>query len=429
MMSRVEGWAIIVMLVLLTGGQELRAAGPGYVILTTTNIVSASTQLTNFVASKEGRGFDVSVVANTSTNEGGWCGDTPGATGDTASEFLRQWLQLNYTNDSSEQVIDYVLLIGNPHPDSGDVPMKRTYPYKTGSTVYSYPTDYYYADLTADWNSTPDAYYGKWPEDFDTNDYPIATEVYVGRIPFYGNVEDLDSILAKIIAYESSSTTNAAWRGKALLAMDQNGISMNTAALGEWIKEDALTPMGCNWHRVYDQQYALPETTPCIASNVVSVWTNSSFGVVFWFCHGESTDTDGQVIDVVHVPSLDDSHPVLTFQGSCETAWPETTNNLAYSLLRNGSVSAVGCTRAATFTAASPQSQPSLVPGIEFGYASNIVFSCCDVGRALQNYKASVLPENAEAWRNYVGFNVYGCPAVGLYTTSTTSFAGPKWAH
>lgn len=87
--------------------QESHAQG-NYVILTTSNIVSVSTQLTNFVAAKTARGFQVDVVENTDTASGGWGGEQ----GDDAAENIKAWLVANYTNSSSEQIIDYVLLVG-----------------------------------------------------------------------------------------------------------------------------------------------------------------------------------------------------------------------------------------------------------------------------------------------------------------------------
>ena len=97
------------------GGYAVSADTGRYVIITTSAIQAASSNLMDFVASKEARGFTVQVVT-----EGTW----GGGTGDTAAENIRSWLQANYVSLN----IKYVLLIGNPNPSTGDVPMKMCYP-------------------------------------------------------------------------------------------------------------------------------------------------------------------------------------------------------------------------------------------------------------------------------------------------------------
>lgn len=400
-----------------------RVEGPYYVILTTTNIASQSTQLTNFVASKEARGFDVTVVTNTAA---GW----GGGVGQVASTNIREWLQANYTNDSGAYVIDYVLLLGNPHPTSGDVPMKMSYPGASSPTFQpDYPTDLYYADLTSDWDVDGDGDCGEW-EDRDTSDPPWQTEIFVGRIPFYGSTSDMDLILTKIVTYENANGADMAWRGNALLAMSKDGILFYTDKLGDWIKSSAIVPSGWNCHRIYD--WGSPDTSPCTTNTVIPIWTNSAFGFVTFISHGDETGTSDEVVELDNIPALDNTRPVFMFHGACQNGHPETTNNLAYSLLLHGSVSAVACTREASYAWAwlnppSPQSQTTLTPGFMHGFASNLVFRCEWASPALQNYKALVEPDGADAWINYLGYTLYGCPALGVYPAS--GFAGPVLSH
>jgi hypothetical protein len=408
-------------------GAGFAATNSTYVILTTTNVIQDSTQLTNFVAHKESQGFDVQIVSNTVWGAG---------TGDAAANAIRGWLQQNYTNENGTHIIDYVLLIGNPHPSQGAVPMKLCHPVGT----YEYPTDFFYAELTCDWNLGGDTNkWGEWAYDFNlTNDCPTATEVYVGRIPYYGVMSDLDAILQKIISYENASRANLSWRGNALLPIDKTEINMNSEDIGEWAKEDAMIPQGWAYHRVYDRNRGSgPDTMPCVADNVVAVWTNSLPGAVFWFSHGSPTSTGPggaeppQVIDLNHVSSLDDSHPVFTFQGCCWNAKPTVTNNLAYSILRHGGVSTIGDTEVATYIEWTlPWKQPEHTPGYVFGYASNLVARGWCAARSLQEWKSDNPPTGspfpAGAWRDALGFNVYGCPAASPYVSGGSG--GPIWS-
>ena len=88
------------------------------------------------------------------------------------------------------------------------------------------PTDYFYADLTGNWDIDGDQFYGEWHDPGDgTGDYPVpggvdfTPEVYVGRIPVYNaNYTTLDNILQKLIDYESDSG-NLSWRLSTLLPM------------------------------------------------------------------------------------------------------------------------------------------------------------------------------------------------------------------
>lgn len=137
------------------GGYAKSAPGR-YVIITTSAIQSASTELADFVTSKEARGFTVQVVT-----EGTW----GGGTGNTAAENIRFWLQNNY----NALDIEYVLLIGNPNPSSGDVPMKMCYPQDYDTYYEECPTDFYFAELTSNWDSDGDSRYGEYYNDFIGN--------------------------------------------------------------------------------------------------------------------------------------------------------------------------------------------------------------------------------------------------------------------
>lgn len=59
------------------------------------------------------------------------------------------------------------------------------------------PTDYFYADLTGNWDSDGDGYYGEHADDAGVDFYP---EVFVGRIPVYDeDYTTLDNILESVM--------------------------------------------------------------------------------------------------------------------------------------------------------------------------------------------------------------------------------------
>ena len=85
-----------------------------YVIITTNAIRSSSAQLAAFVQRKQVAGHTVKVVTEgtsaTSTTY------VAGATADARANNIRAWLKARYLSEG----IEYVLLIGNPHPTTFD---------------------------------------------------------------------------------------------------------------------------------------------------------------------------------------------------------------------------------------------------------------------------------------------------------------------
>jgi hypothetical protein len=147
----------------------------GYAIITTNTLKNNSTKLASFITHKQNRGFTVYVVTETlctCTNTGVTSDGWGGGTGSTSAVNIRTWLKNNYLSKD----LLYVLLIGNPNPDSGNVAMFKN-SYATSEDDWA-PTDYNFWFLDSD--SESDRYW----------------EVIVGRIPNYdSSVTYLDSIL------------------------------------------------------------------------------------------------------------------------------------------------------------------------------------------------------------------------------------------
>ncbi|MEA2109093.1 MAG: C25 family cysteine peptidase [Pseudomonadota bacterium] len=130
-----------------------------YVIITTEDILSNSDRLDDFVYLKELYGHNVLIV--TESQYGSLAGQAPNGT----AEKIRQWLKNNYLALG----INYVLLVGDPNPDDpnnpgdtvGDVPMKMCWPRYTAHEYRESPTDYFYADLTGNWDLDGDQYFGE----------------------------------------------------------------------------------------------------------------------------------------------------------------------------------------------------------------------------------------------------------------------------
>jgi hypothetical protein len=131
-----------------------------YIIITTNDIVANSDRLAGFIRLKQRFGYSVLVV--TEDDYDGLIGQPPNG----RAEKIRQWLINNYV----PMGIEYALLIGNPDPDDqtdsydsvGDIPMKMCWPSFTDPEGREIPTDFFYADLTGNWDLDGDLYYGEY---------------------------------------------------------------------------------------------------------------------------------------------------------------------------------------------------------------------------------------------------------------------------
>lgn len=406
---------------LVTPKKVLKQTG-GYAIITTNTIASSSSKLTEFVLTKQIRGFNVHVVT-----ESTW----GGGTGDTAAENIRTWLINNYIGLQ----IEYVLLIGNPHPDTGHVPMKMLWPRNHATTDTNYkdsPSDYYYADLTGNWDLDNDGYYAEWLDDFNLfggNGVDRNYEVMVGRIPYYGDISDVDHILSKIMSYNDDMDT--AWRRNVLLPMKPSDSVTPGYHLGEQIRDSVVVPKGWNSYRVYDETYGCtppPEATPCTVDKVANAWNNLRFGAVLWWTHGSAISAS-HVIDLSHAVMLNDNYPGFTFQSSCSNSYPEYSFNLSWVLLKNGSIGTIGATRVSWYTVGQNSFPGSCSnAGMTYEYAARLISNEMESGYALHDLKQDIVPTHMDYWMNFTDFCLYGDPSIGLFPAEDSDMDNlPDW--
>jgi predicted outer membrane repeat protein len=392
-----------------------------YAIITTDAIALGSTQLANFVTHKQNVGFSVQVITET---------DFSGGVGDVAAENIRTWLQNHYLADN----ITHVLLVGNPDPNSAGVPMKLTYPALNHPT----PTDYYYADLTGNWDLDGDGYTGEYADDFDPGGVDRYAELIVGRIPYYGDIAELDSILSKSIAYETEA--DPTWRKNVLLPMRPSDELTPGFHLGEAIKDNLLAVKNWPYHRIYDETFGLnppPETTPCTEPIVSGIWSTTPFGLSVWWAHGNITWASG-IMSSGGTASLNDTYPTIVFQAVCANAYPEEPDNLSYTLLKNGGIVTVGATRTSWYIVGQVlfEGKPSNA-GMAYEFSSRIVGARTSCGFALNDLRERIYPTVMEFWKNYVAFNIYGDPSLHMlplvarrYVNASASSGGDgtSWA-
>ena len=383
----------------------------GYVIVTTSVIRNASAELPNFVLHKENLGFTVKVVTESSTVDDYHY--LSGSACDERAGNIRDWLQTHYESDQ----ILYVLLIGNPHTTSFDVetsvPMKKCTSDPDPNNPNNHPTDYFFAELTADWDKDGDGRYGEDKKRGATNGDEVEKyfELYVGRIPYHNNISDLDHILRKTINYENS--TEVQWRRSVFLPMvpfePEKGVL--SYELGEQIKKDHLEAEGICSVRIYDECYfdAVPPPEHLRRNRYPATeWKQGTYGLIVWLTHGGSTYANG-IISRAYTTRLDDGHPAATWQGSCGNSEPENPDNLAYSILRHGGIASIGATGGVNYSIPERDYRDldGSVGGMAYEYAKRLVRGqAC--GEALYNTK-----EAMNMWLgNYYSLNLYGDPSL-----------------
>jgi hypothetical protein len=455
-----------------------------YLILTTDTIKNRSHDLVNFIRAKEERFFDVLLATETHTYEykdgglsvmggGGW----GGGAGDVAAENVRAWLKQEIAGGPRWRAwkIEYLLLLGSPHPESGSPPMKRVSllhdtNVELGRRNQTQPTDFYYAELTSNWDPDGDGRAGEldatWNAPFD-----LHPELAVGRIPvarFGFGVETLDPLLRKLIAYEAAPEGQIDWRRSVLLPMKPIAADENAWRVGESIKVIADFE-GFASHRLYDsisifkirglldakieQQHLDPERTHREFEAVVAAFHDdlwyadevkwrqvaNRFGLLFndaftgapanaetipcsvngvraaWtgrpfgmvVWYTHGTDVMAEnVFETAFVNELDDTHPAVVFAASCLNGFPENESNVASSLLGRGAVAVVASTDVS-------------IGGTTGDLAVQWSIKALHLRRWAGDASFETLVENFPLWEdyNFFVFNLFGDPAIGVWSS------------
>lgn len=402
-----------------------------YVIVTTNAIQSGSSNLDDFILHKQALGYSVLAITESVYEE------LAGQSHNGTAEKIRQWLKDNYLTFG----IKFVMLVGDPDPDDpsledtvGDVPMMMAWPRRSANDSYqNSPTDYFFADLTGDWDKDGDGYFGEWVEDQGTGGVDFAPEVYVGRIPVYsGDIATLDAVLQKIMDYENEDSP-LSWRKQALLPMSFLAVGYDGAPLAEQMKADFLDAAGFSSWTQYQQGSGACSLDSNYASSenlrggtvVRDHWSANDYGLVLWWGHGSESAAevgyepclDGTLFDNAQTTSLDDDHPAFVYQNSSNNGSPENTNNLQYSLLKHGAVATVSATRVSwhnPYVGYGDFDGSTTNSGIGYEYARRLVAGQ-SAAEALYNAKSSLIdPEYNTRLMNFYDFNLYGDPSTYL---------------
>ena len=374
-----------------TGGGD----DPDYAIITTeatfTQNTGALGKIDEFCSHKETLGFEVVVVTEHITRTvdkdaagvytftqvvgAGGYEDVAGAPAPAQRpEHIYKWLKDNYLVLG----IEYVLLIGDPDPDNagadlvGDLPMKIL----DVDVWNDIPSDFYYAELTGNWDLDGDGIAGEYGDDSGVGGVEFFADVLVGRIPYYDEDQDgtpdygdMNDIIDKIIAYENAVVQTQPWRRGVLTSCpyvaDTDGDGVKDAAKYEWsemLRDDVASTPLWDWYRIYEEVYAglsdpAEVETGCSYAETQAGWNdpgdpNDGRGVVMWMTHGWTTYAV-KVFDNAQCANLDDSRPTIVFMGACHNGEPElnfdalgnAVISLGYANLKHGAIATLAASR------------------------------------------------------------------------------------
>jgi len=424
---------------------------PNFIVITKDENVDA---LQSFKQWKESIGHSVKIVTTS------WIYNN--YNGRDEPEKIRNFIKSEY----EKYFIKYVLIVGSHN----SIPM-RYFNIMGGDPESQYykdrpdmivPTDYYYCDLDQDWNKDNDEYFGEEYQD-EIQNIAFSPEVFVGRIPLDSS-DEIKNACNKIKDFESS---NEEWKNKALLLgtilsyHNEGGMASDrtdTAILMNQIENNILKPSNYETTTMYEKEGMAPSEYDCdiplTRENALNEW-KKGYGLVSWSAHGSGTritrrvwaNDDGNLTKLpdyeeIERPTLFDNFDYLylnedissiVFSCSCRNSYPEVTNNLGKTLIKNGAVGFIGATRSVYYPGNWDDVNDGGAMYIDYQFFNNLVKEGQSCGEAIHYSKYSFREKYCHStsggsyltYLNIVAYNLYGDPSIFLESFRPEKPIGP----
>lgn len=357
-------------LILFLSSTLLAQTDKSMIIVTSNYIKENSGKLDEFIKEKEKRGFNILLA--TEDQFGG-----EGVKGHEKAVMIRDWLQTVYTDYS------FLLLIGDPQPKYGEIPIAQGVPRGDGQPDYCQDnfgfvcnvveTDNFYSDLDGGWDLNENGVYGEFDYDYGDDGVDYEAELITGRLPvYYDDMEELDMMLSNIINFMNETEEGISYRFKAMFAATfvwfkgYNNLgtvrneNKDTAEVPEWIIHNVLNKYEkTSYTRLYEGEGVVNSEydydRPLTRENFIDEWGNN-YGMVFWFGHGlpksvartvwvEDTNNNelgenSEVESIAFLESVDSEKfkvekPAFVAAESCEVGSIEVPGNITSMLLLN----------------------------------------------------------------------------------------------
>jgi hypothetical protein len=373
-----------------------------FVIITTDALTQAVTELVDWETQK---GKSVQVVTISSI-------DAQYEGSDLAAKirnFLREKHPVNAWG------IDDVLIVG--HRD--DIPMRRTWQ-QIDPQAPMPETDYYYAELSLpdsdSWDADGDSRYG---ENHDSIDF--YGEVNVGRLP-WSDPEIITHICNKTVTFEQNN--DLAFKNNILLLAAFVDDQTDGATFTEHIIDAAIHPWISTWQktRLYDRNSVYPKDAILNHRNVVSTWSQGSYGVVVWHAHGNPYGSGG-FISVDDCPQLNDAYPSIIAAASCSNADTDYLN-IGQAMMAQGAVGFLGANKAAFYRSGWDDPNDGSDQSFKYFFTSAVTSGNYTQGQAHQYALREMYVRglwDRLRYETFVHGSLWGNPNLGLISTSNNT--------
>jgi len=355
------------------------------------------------------------------------------------AEQIRNFLKIKY-----QEGIQNVILIG--HRDVIPYPILYPNPADHAGTG-EVATDFYFAQLTKDWDDDGDGY----PGEFGDDHVDVVPEIQVGRIP-WSDVETVRTILENSIAYEKKQEF---WKSNGLLMgaisnfTNENNYGnffwkTDGATLMELVKQNLLQ----NATTLYEKEGLNTSAFHCdLALNQVNVkteWNSGGYGCVSWWSHGSSKSAtrkiwgsdDGDnvpesaemtwtaILSTSSYPILETNRPIV-FANACDNGWPEKTC-LGRKLIQNACTGIVSSSRLTYAVLGWDDINDGGNASLTYFFWKKYFNEYATVGEALSQAKVQFYSQFNACWQNLHNvytFNYFGDPTVQALETSAQNGA------
>jgi hypothetical protein len=297
--------------------------------------------------------------------------------------------------------------------------MRIAYPmYYDHSESTQVPTDFYYEELTAEWDADGDGFFGEYWDDMtrETEDY--GAELYVGRIPWDGP-DQIRNICDTMIRYQKdrSARMTRSLLGAATILEPCDASLL--ATLGD---ELVFTPMGYETTRLCEECPAANPDFELTGSSFVEHWETVQPGFALTLSHGVPDaavlgDKETAFLATDHIP--EGVEPAVMTSTACAIGSPDSSPpSLGRVLVREGVCA--GALVASRNTWYGPDPWPILLAGVR------LVTALVGEKRCLAEAKMSYLDfytKNERVPENMPGcyfhqdlflFMLYGDPSIQL---------------
>lgn len=291
-------------------------AGSNYIVIGPEFLIDAASEL---VSLKESQGFLVETVSLESI-----LATMPG---EDDAEKVRNYLAGSLAPSEKE---DFVLLLGS----MATMPMRIAHTDPTDHSSYDVPTDYYYQELSCDWDADGDGVYGEWEHDMTRANCDYRVEAWAGRLP-WDTPSEIEEMVAAILAYDTDDSDRMK---TALGAAAVIGQPCDAATFLDLAQKTDMMLSGYRCTTLYEQCPSLNPDFELTRSDFLGQWEALQPGFVAWFSHGDAYGSYSYYggtpfIDVAHLPQ--GVAPAIAVTSGCVVGAPEV-ESLGRMLVREG---------------------------------------------------------------------------------------------